>query len=362
MDVQPAPVGQLAVLVDPWLDGHLDAAVEVERDAGDGALEARHAIVAVAPEEVNIVGQGIGTLQDSCPASPITARTSSSRRIRCRPRRRDLDLGAAVLGEQHAVAGLDVERDPLRRPCRGASPIAITSLDGLLLGGVGDEEAAGSLFLGFDALDEDAVVEGADGRRRGRGRGSHGDSPSAWGYGDHQAVEIFEGGQRHVRVSSSRVAQAARASLHVNPPTRNFWRDLRAASRKSSTNSAVTGGAPQVLAADRAGGELLGARRVPGLTADEELVPVLSTHVRRHPLDVLVSQVGVAVGEHLTAVRWRRRRTHDRQCRLRDLHGLHRTLSCGGLRACGSRRTLRPSTRFRLRRVRLRDVDRLLGA
>jgi len=32
-------------------------------------------------------------------------------------------------------------------------------LGGLLLGGVGNDDAAGRLFLGIDALDDDAVVK-----------------------------------------------------------------------------------------------------------------------------------------------------------------------------------------------------------
>jgi hypothetical protein len=33
---------------------------------------------------------------------------------------------------------------------------------GFLLGGIGDDDAAGSLFLGIDALDDDAIVKRAE--------------------------------------------------------------------------------------------------------------------------------------------------------------------------------------------------------
>src|SRR5271168_346078 len=76
---------------------------------------------------------------------------------------RDTDLGSAVLGEQHSIAGLDVERDP--RAFLVACALTDRDhdcLDGLLLGVVGDDEATRRLALGVDALDEDAIVEGAD--------------------------------------------------------------------------------------------------------------------------------------------------------------------------------------------------------
>src|SRR4051812_45081619 len=71
----------------------------------------------------------------------------------------DLDLGAAVLAEQHAVAGLDLERDDL------AVLVALACADGdhlgldrLLLRGVGDEQATGGLGLLFETLDQDSIV------------------------------------------------------------------------------------------------------------------------------------------------------------------------------------------------------------
>src|SRR5262245_34867008 len=72
----------------------------------------------------------------------------------------DLDLGAGPLAEQHPVAGLDVDRDQLA----GLVAAARTHRDDLalgrlLLGGVGDDDAAGGLLLGIDALDDDAIVK-----------------------------------------------------------------------------------------------------------------------------------------------------------------------------------------------------------
>ena len=75
----------------------------------------------------------------------------------------DLDLGARPFAEQHAVADLDVDRNEL------AGLVAATRADGddftlrgLLLGGVGNDDAAGGLRFGIDALDDDAVVKRAE--------------------------------------------------------------------------------------------------------------------------------------------------------------------------------------------------------
>ena len=72
----------------------------------------------------------------------------------------DHDLGARPFAEQHPVADLDVDGDEL------AALIASAGADGhdfalgrLLLGGVGDDDAALGSFLGLDALDDDAVVK-----------------------------------------------------------------------------------------------------------------------------------------------------------------------------------------------------------
>src|SRR6478752_10674133 len=75
----------------------------------------------------------------------------------------DLDLGARPFAEQDAVADLDVDRDEL------AGFVAATGADGddftlgrLLLGGVGNDDAAGGLGFGVDALDDNAVVKRAE--------------------------------------------------------------------------------------------------------------------------------------------------------------------------------------------------------
>src|SRR5215831_1114918 len=71
----------------------------------------------------------------------------------------DLDLGAAVLAEQHAVAGLDLERDDL------AVLVALAradsdhlGLDRLLLRRVRDEQTTGGLGLLFETLDQNSIM------------------------------------------------------------------------------------------------------------------------------------------------------------------------------------------------------------
>src|SRR4051812_35206966 len=71
----------------------------------------------------------------------------------------DLHFAAAVLAEQHLVAGLDVEGDDL------AVLVALASadsdhlgLDRLLLGGIGDEQTTRRLGLLFETLDENTIV------------------------------------------------------------------------------------------------------------------------------------------------------------------------------------------------------------
>src|SRR5215475_2161118 len=73
----------------------------------------------------------------------------------------DLDLGAGPLAEQHTVAGLEVDRNELA----GLVAAAWTNGDDLaflrlLLGGVGNDDAALGLLLGVDALHDHAVVQG----------------------------------------------------------------------------------------------------------------------------------------------------------------------------------------------------------
>src|SRR5262245_17456181 len=75
----------------------------------------------------------------------------------------DLHLGARPFAEQHAVADLEIDGDELA----GLVPTARAyrddlALRGLFLGGVGNDDAAGGLLLGIDALDDDAVVKRAE--------------------------------------------------------------------------------------------------------------------------------------------------------------------------------------------------------
>jgi hypothetical protein len=72
----------------------------------------------------------------------------------------DLHLGAGPLAEQHAVTGLDVDRDQLAL----LIPAARTRGDDLallrlLLCGIGNDDASGGLLLGIDAAHEHAVVQ-----------------------------------------------------------------------------------------------------------------------------------------------------------------------------------------------------------
>src|SRR3990172_4307382 len=83
----------------------------------------------------------------------------------------DLDLGAGVLREEDAVAGLDVEGADLAvlehlAVARGDH----LALDRLLLGRVGDDDAALRLLLALEPLHDDAVLERTD---------LHGVSPSS---------------------------------------------------------------------------------------------------------------------------------------------------------------------------------------
>ena len=72
----------------------------------------------------------------------------------------DLDLGAGPLAEQHAVAGLDVERLKLAVLAAGAGADGDDlALHRLFLGGVGDDDAARGLLLRLDAPDQHAVVQ-----------------------------------------------------------------------------------------------------------------------------------------------------------------------------------------------------------
>src|SRR5579872_5807494 len=72
----------------------------------------------------------------------------------------ELDLGARPFAEQHAVAGFDLGRMPLAVVVARARPdrdhFAFLRL---FLGGVGDDDAAGGLFLLLEAADHDAIVQ-----------------------------------------------------------------------------------------------------------------------------------------------------------------------------------------------------------
>src|SRR6266699_3375959 len=72
----------------------------------------------------------------------------------------DLDLGARPFAEQHPVADLDVDGDELAGlvAADGANRDDL-ALGGLFLGGVGNDDAAGGLHFGIDALDDNAVVK-----------------------------------------------------------------------------------------------------------------------------------------------------------------------------------------------------------
>src|SRR6266700_2011416 len=75
----------------------------------------------------------------------------------------ELDFGARPLSEQHLVAGPDVGLDQLPGLVAAArahrDDLALLRL---LLGGIGDDDAAGRLGFGLDAADDDAVVQGTE--------------------------------------------------------------------------------------------------------------------------------------------------------------------------------------------------------
>src|SRR5690242_13994545 len=75
----------------------------------------------------------------------------------------DLDLGARVLAEEHAITGLDVERANLAvlEDLTVADGDDLT-LERLLLGRVGDDDAALGLVLLGDALDDEAILKGTN--------------------------------------------------------------------------------------------------------------------------------------------------------------------------------------------------------
>jgi hypothetical protein len=75
----------------------------------------------------------------------------------------DLDFGARPFAEQDAVARLDVERNELAGfvARAGADGDDFTFL-GLFLGGIGNDDAALGFLFAFEALDDDAVMQGTE--------------------------------------------------------------------------------------------------------------------------------------------------------------------------------------------------------
>ena len=71
----------------------------------------------------------------------------------------DLDLGARPLAEQHAIANLQVDRDQLAVLVAAARADGNDlALRGLLLGGVGDNDATGGLCFRINTRDNDTIV------------------------------------------------------------------------------------------------------------------------------------------------------------------------------------------------------------
>src|SRR5438034_4088551 len=72
----------------------------------------------------------------------------------------DLDLGARPFAEQHAITHLKVDRNKLAGLVTPAGPDRYDlALLRLLLGGIGNDDASGSLFLGLNALDDYPIVK-----------------------------------------------------------------------------------------------------------------------------------------------------------------------------------------------------------
>src|SRR5262249_18716264 len=72
----------------------------------------------------------------------------------------ELDLGARPPAEQHAVAGLDLERHDLALLiARARADRDDLALLRFFLGGVGDDDAAGRARLFFHPADHDAIVQ-----------------------------------------------------------------------------------------------------------------------------------------------------------------------------------------------------------
>src|SRR5437667_3419160 len=75
----------------------------------------------------------------------------------------DLHFGAGPLAEQHGVTHLEVDRNELAGlVARARADSDDFALLRLLLGGVGNDDAAGGLLFGIDAAHDDTVVERAE--------------------------------------------------------------------------------------------------------------------------------------------------------------------------------------------------------
>src|SRR5439155_22525883 len=71
--------------------------------------------------------------------------------------------GARPRAEQHALAGLRIERNQFAGLVAAAGADGHDlALGGLLFGGVRNDDAAGGFLLSIDALDDDAVVKRAE--------------------------------------------------------------------------------------------------------------------------------------------------------------------------------------------------------
>src|SRR5690606_6846147 len=78
----------------------------------------------------------------------------------------ELDLGAAVLGVEHLVAHGDIERNAVAVVVDAAGTHGDDlALLRLLLGGVRNDQTRRGDLLGFDLLDDDAILERLDGDR-----------------------------------------------------------------------------------------------------------------------------------------------------------------------------------------------------
>lgn len=76
----------------------------------------------------------------------------------------DLDGASTILGNQHPVTGLHAGLNDLSiLSARARANSQHTALRQLLNSALGEEDAAGGLGLGLDALDKNAVEEGSEG-------------------------------------------------------------------------------------------------------------------------------------------------------------------------------------------------------